>query len=332
MTLRLAVWLTLLISTSAYASVPYSRLQILSRGANISTMFEAGTDLYNDLGAVSADGFKHVRVFVLLESLDDPDYLQRLDRLIAETNQLRLGIVLCMISRTHEWRDDSDVERLWVAGWTLLAERYRASSPDYVFLELANEPHIHDAHRWESAQEHLRQVVRGVMPQHTILLTGSPLSTVWSLPEHVAKDDDVVYSFHLYQPMIITHQGADWLPSLRPYLGLVYPPDAANISRMTNANTAEKLASYKKDGLLTIKHEIDRAIAWRTDKHVPVVCDEFGVYDRAPPATRAAWLGEARNRLEAAKIGWTIWEYKGGFGVSPLFPHAPITQALGLDR
>ena len=56
--------------------------------------------------------------------------------------------------------------------------------------------------------------------------------------------------------------------------------------------------------------------AWRDRYGAPVICNEFGVYRAVSPAEdRAAWLRDVRTALERRQIGWTAWEYAGGFGV-----------------
>lgn len=312
------------IAATCQAEVPVSRLQSMSRGANIATLFDHKADLNLDLQAIAAVGFKHVRVFVYQELLSNPKYLHQLDVLMSETAAQHLPIMLCLHSR-HQW-DEQKSEQDWVTGWTMLAQRYRASSPEQVFIEIANEP---KSPRWEEIQEHLRKMIRAILPKHTLLLTGSPVSTVWVLPTP-APDDNVVYVFHLYQPMVLTHQGADWMPAFKAYQGLVYPPNAKNIRPLMTPETQKALAEYELDGARMMGNEIDHAIAWRTEHHVPIICNEFGVYDKASPTTRAAWLGEARRRLEAAHIGWSVWEWRGGFGVAPATSYSPLAVALGL--
>jgi hypothetical protein len=46
------------------------------------------------------------------------------------------------------------------------------------------------------------------------------------------------------------------------------------------------------------------------------MCDEFGVYRNfSSPEDREAWLTAARSAFEKNLIGWTAWDYQGGFGV-----------------
>ena len=47
-----------------------------------------------------------------------------------------------------------------------------------------------------------------------------------------------------------------------------------------------------------------------------LTCNEFGVYrNAANPEDRARWITDVRTALEKNQIGWTMWDYSGGFGV-----------------
>jgi hypothetical protein len=65
-----------------------------------------------------------------------------------------------------------------------------------------------------------------------------------------------------------------------------------------------------------IDAEIGEAAAWAKKWNVPLTCNEFGVYRKtANPEDRARWLSDVRTALEKNGIGWTMWDYAGGFGV-----------------
>jgi len=69
---------------------------------------------------------------------------------------------------------------------------------------------------------------------------------------------------------------------------------------------------------------------------VPVICAEFGVYRKyADTESRTAWLADVRTSLERHGMGWTMWDYSGGFGVvtkvdSGAVPDELTVRALGL--
>ena len=91
------------------------------------------------------------------------------------------------------------------------------------------------------------------------------------------------------------------------------------VARHADAPRREELAAYGRDFAdgRRIASEIGAASAWGRRYGVAVVATEFGVYDKAPPPARAAWLATLRRDLEAGGIGWTVWEYRGGFGIAP---------------
>jgi endoglucanase len=325
--------LALLLSTTATLAhtVPQDRLDVLSKGVNVNSVFEQKADLKLDLERIRVAGFRHVRVFIEQAWVDRPSYQAKIDRLIAESVGLRLGVILTMISKDHPWTDATNVEPLWASAWKTIATRYRQVSPTYLYFEIANEPSITDGKRWADIQERLRETLRAIVPQHTLLLTGSPTQMVWVLPP-LSSDTDVVYTWHCYQPMIFTVQGADWNdPPYTEYRGLIFPPDPANVQRLLKPSTANNLKQYLDIGKEMPLREVAAGAKWAADNHAAVMADEFGVYRDAPLDSRAAWLRLLRSRLEATHQGWTVWEYQGGFGIAPFVKGSPLLQALGID-
>ena len=75
---------------------------------------------------------------------------------------------------------------------------------------------------------------------------------------------------------------------------------------------------------------------WARAHHVPLTCNEFGVYRNfSSPGDRARWIEDVRGALEANGIGWAMWDYRGGFGVvtkanGTTTPDERILHALGL--
>jgi len=313
------------------STVPPQRLEVLSRGANVTYVYERKGDLSFDLQTLQAVGFRHVRVFVDESDLHQPLYRDKLDRLIHQAVGRQMGIIVCLISKQHPWQDGTDVEPVWTEAWRQLADRYKTISPTYLFFEMANEPSITDGQRWGAIQERLRAMLRSIMPDHTLLLTGSPTSMVWSLPP-LSADENVVYTWHLYQPMAFSHQGADWIPEFKRYRGLQYPPNPDNIRDLTASGTDQRLSQYAAEGATMMPREIAASRQWAETHHAALIVDEFGVYSAAPVASRATWLRQAREQIEAAHEGWTIWEYQGGFGIAPFYPGSPILHALGLEK
>jgi hypothetical protein len=64
--------------------------------------------------------------------------------------------------------------------------------------------------------------------------------------------------------------------------------------------------------------------------------DQIMVFRKvSPPESRAAWLHDMRTVLEKYHIGWTMWDYQGGFSVvnkinGRAVPDQETAKALGL--
>jgi hypothetical protein len=323
------------------AEVPASRLRTLSRGINLIDVFKQNKPLpvlQQDIAEVQRAGFRHVRIFVdpaLVWRSDEPAHLDRVVQALAAAH---LGVILCVQSYGHDFTGEPTIVDRWTQTWIKLAGHYAHSNPEQMFFELVNEPTMPDVDKWAPIQEALRQKVRAIVPQHTLLLTGSPLSTSWALePLPKSSDDNVVYVIHVYQPMIITHQGADWEEDYGTVHGLLYPPNEPNLTiveRRASPKLHEDFETYRRLGRGIIAHEIGPAIAWAQKNHAPVIVTEFGVLSTAGTPTRAAWLRDVRTALEQAGMGWSLWEYNGGFGLKPEMDLGcgPLQQALGLCK
>ena len=86
-----------------------------------------------------------------------------------------------------------------------------------------------------------------------------------------------------------------------------------------------------------IRLQIDAAADWGKTYNVPLLCNEFGVYRRVTDSvSRMNWIRDVRTALEADNIGWTMWDYRGGFGVvwkedgRPAKVDDKVVEALGL--
>lgn len=75
--------------------------------------------------------------------------------------------------------------------------------------------------------------------------------------------------------------------------------------------------NYINDGTINrVRQLIDIAVAFKTQRNVPVFCGELGVYiPNSNNTDRLRWYETVRTYLEQKNISWTMWDYKGGFGL-----------------
>jgi hypothetical protein len=323
-----------------------ARFRRLRRGINLSHWFSQAANYSKthlethttaqDVALIKSMGFAHVRMPIepapLLRETPDPSilnatYLQYVDNAL----DMILGAGLAVVVDIHPsdefkqrmTRDDRNIEafaKFWRAFATHLAKR----SPDSVFLEVINEPMVDDGYRWYGIQQKLIASMRAGAPQHTIIASGHRWSGLYEmLFLEPYADANVIYNFHFYEPFAFTHQGATWAgPNLPFYKNIPYPssPDAVKLLLDTIADEPARynLLRYGEDNWNAgrIDRELGFAAAWAARHRVYITCNEFGAFRRfAKPADRVAWLHDMRTALEKHGIGWTMWDYAGGFAV-----------------
>jgi aryl-phospho-beta-D-glucosidase BglC (GH1 family) len=347
------------------SEVPASRLARLRNGINLSHWFAQSADYSKshleshttaeDIALIKAIGFDHVRLTIEpapLFNAEDPsklkdEYLKYLDNALDIILAHGLAVIVD-IHPSDEFKvklnsNDRQIEA-FATFWQTLAQHLSTRDPERVFLEVINEPMVEDGYRWQGMQGKLITAIRAGAPRHTIIASGHR----WSgLPELLFLipygDRNVIYNFHFYEPFAFTHQGATWAgPTPAFYRNVPYPSNPENISKILDTIHDEaarnNLLRYGEDhwDAKRIDLEIGKAAAWAAKYRVPLTCNEFGTFRNfAPAADRASWIRDMRTALEKYGIGWTMWDYAGGFGVvnkqnGHATPDDQVVKALGL--
>jgi hypothetical protein len=210
-----------------------------------------------------------------------------------------------------------------------------------------NEPEERDPYRWAGVQARAAAAIREVAPKDTIIAAGANWSGISDLlMQEPLEDGNVIYTFHFYEPMQFTHQGASWTgtwPALTR--NIPYPPTddslQNSLAEVPDAHSKYELEHYWLDhwDARRIQMQIDAAAGWGKQNNVPLICNEFGVHRPVAPAdSRMRWIHDVRAALEADNIGWTMWDYRGGFGVvwkedgQPAKIDTAVVEALGLKK
>jgi len=317
--------------------------------------FESWTTA-QDIALIKAMGFDHVRLSVNPEPMFrrrnadriPTEYLAYLDAAIQSILDHGLAIELDLHPESEfkqRLSDDGFVDEL-ADFWRALAQHYADRDPERMVFEVMNEPEMRDRERWYGVETRLVAAIRAGAPRHTIIVAGAR----WSDDDDLLamtpmRDTNLIYNFHFYEPHIFTHQGATWGVNFWHFLrGLPYPSDPANVlpalALVPNPTDSLAVIRYGLDrwNARRIDDEVDQVQHWASHWNVPAICNEFGAFRvAATPHDRAAWIADTRTALERHGIGWTMWDYSGGFGVvtkqNGVATPDPVTlQALGLSR
>jgi aryl-phospho-beta-D-glucosidase BglC (GH1 family) len=355
---------------SAGLQTAFARVQHLKHGVNASEWFAqwpsdysaARTNRYTDTGDIALMarlGFDNVRLSIDPVPLEqyplgkdgfNADFLGRLDTIVdailADGMAVQIDIHPEESYKQQVRTSDAAVDRL-TALWRRLAAHYATRDPEMVFFEIMNEPAVSDRYRWAGIQARVAAAIREVAPKNTIIATGPNYSGIPDLLTlHPLPDGNVIYNFHTYDPMQFTHQGASWAdPWMSQTHDIPYPATEGSmrelLKEVPDARDRASLEGYWLDhwDAHRIRLWIDEAAAWGQANHVPLICNEFGVYrPHADAASRMNWIRDMRTAFEADGIGWTMWDYRGGFGVvwkedgQPAKVDPGVVEALGLKE
>jgi endoglucanase len=312
----------------------------LIRGMNLGNALEAPTEgewgvvlAESDFSRIHEAGFDHVRLPVRFNGHADfappytirPEFLGRVDWAIAEALKNHLAVVVDLHNYEEIMKDPEAHRARFVALWAQIAQHYQRA-PDAVCFELLNEPHDKlTASLWNSILMDALRAVRATNPTRTVILEGVNWASAKNLRDSLSVPDDpnVVASFHMYQPMLFTHQGAPWMGPEYKTLGVQYPgPPATPIVPVASASSVSWVRSWferynrepaasNPSGPSSIAEQLDMAALFAAAHHVPVYMGEFATVDNADVASRAAWTRTTRIEAERRGFGWAYWDDGG---------------------
>jgi len=348
-------------SLGLQANIARTRAEHLRHGINLSEWFAQVYDsrgytkehfqawnTAQDIALIKALGFDHVRLSINPQPMFRPrqadelpaEYLGQLDAAVKMILDANLAVMIDIHPDADfklKLATEGDFTEQFADFWRGLARHYSNLDPNLVFFEILNEPEAKDPYRWYGVESRLAVAIREGAPSHTIIATGARYSDDDDLlsiePLH---DSNVIYTFHFYDPHVFTHQGATWGENYWHFVkALPYPSTPENVQPSIAAipEPAKRLAAarYGMDrwNAARMDEEFDQVSAWARRWNVAVICNEFGVFRKeARPQDRAAWISDVRKSLEKHGIGWTMWDYSGGFGVVTKPSGQPIVDEV----
>ncbi|RCS24040.1 glycosyl hydrolase [Phyllobacterium salinisoli] len=231
-------------------------------------------------------------------------------------------------------------------------------APEQVAFELMNEPVI-DCEpelfaRWPEKLRKLFAAARSSATRLTLVLSGG----CWANADFLARldpkdipDDNIIWTFHSYEPFLLTHQGARWAGDFIRYVtGIPYPPFSIakpqqqaildeirmRIKAQAPPHRRASMLAYLDEQYALIdtpqkRSEIMEAPfktvqAWAKKYDIgpdDIFLGEFGMirqeYDnpyRMPAEWRAAYLHDVTTLSQRYGYAWAVWSLGGAFSIT----------------
>lgn len=257
----------------------------------------------SDLKRIRDAGFDHVRVnFFGLRYMDargmlDENVLRRLDRLLDRASAEGLWVVLDQHDNDSCNSAPASCKKALVAFWRQIAARY-AGSHENVIFEILNEPGWRmDYAGWNETAAAALGEIRAKDPRRIVIVAAlnngdaAAVETL-DLPE---SDRRLIVTAHYYEPMAFTHQGAPWSPEFK---------DVRDRAWGATASRDKVVADFAP------------LACWSKAHDRPIYLGEFGVFDSAPPLSRAAWTRHVARTAESYGWSWAYWQYDHDFSLT----------------
>lgn len=288
--------------------------------------------------AVAAAGFDHVRIPIRFNAhalaaapfTIDEDFFRRVDWAVDQVQRRGMSAIVDLHHYEELMKDPDGHADRFLAIWRQIATRYRGR-PASVIYELLNEPTDKlTAPKWNALLARAISVIRAVDPGRRIIVdsvfwaAGKELAESLALP---AGDSGLIGSFHMYQPILFTHQGMPWMPPEFQTQGIVFPgPPSAPVSPAPGAEKADWVVDWLKrynalpaaenpSGPVAIAEQFQFARVFMDRTKLPVYMGEFGSGDKADHASRVTWTRMVRKAAEERGIGWAYWDDGGSFKI-----------------
>ena len=177
--------------------------------------------------------------------------------------------------------------------WEQISKTF-ASYSDDLWFEVLNEPHTNlKGQLLLQAQFKSVRAIRKENPTRIVILGGEEWSGIRTLETNMMPpDQNIVYTFHYYDPFDFTHQNAPWVGESMSTKKRGWGSEQDHIELEAAIKTAQ---------------EFEKAI------ERPLFVGEFGAYEKVKNKERVKYVDGVRKAMEEADIPWCLWSFSNTF-------------------
>ncbi|GAB2706504.1 glycoside hydrolase family 5 protein [Mucilaginibacter koreensis] len=313
----------------------FKRAQSLNHGISVSALEQTwNAQALNAVVLTAADyallkqlGFKNIRLPVAFRYFEEQQIPidTVADRIEKVWQQCRKYGFKLVIDYHYGKLDDnnylSETPKI-IAVWQYLAQKYQGKYEDDLFFELYNEPPHMNEQVWKDAAYNISNAIRAIDKQRTLLIGASNFNSIYELSRFVRlADENIIYTFHFYEPFFFTHQGAAWVGNQVATIGVPFPYNEEKFPALNPAakNTwgETNYYQYRRDGnAQSVKDKLQIVKAWGNKYAVPLLCTEYGVYNQyADLDSRCRYIKAVRQSLKQLNIPGMLWDYNTNFSL-----------------
>jgi aryl-phospho-beta-D-glucosidase BglC (GH1 family) len=280
-----------------------------------------------DIKKIASWKMDHVRLPIDYPVIEDEAGYAVIDRLIEWCKKYNLNVILDLHKAPgYSFSDniisdqkeiplfaDEAMQKRFISIWETFAHRY-INERDNVIFELLNEITNPHGESWNIIARKAISAIQAIDPNRYIILGGPFFNSVAGLYKLELWDDEhIIYTFHFYDPFVLTHQRARWMLFKDTGINQPYPGEVAGMDILEKlypeqANIHRANKTLNKDYLL---EKLTPALDFMKQTGKRLYCGEYGVIDNADINSRVNWLSDMKELFDEYKIGRACWTYKG---------------------
>ncbi len=287
----------------------------------------------DDFKTIAGWGLDHVRVPVDYDLVEDkegntlPDGYKYIDNAITWCQENNLNMILDL-HKTFGFSfddgegedgffDNPDYQERFYKLWEMFATKYGKYS-DMLAFELLNEVTKKEyMDKWNEIADTCIKRIRKIAPNVYILVGGYYNNSIESLPAlRPPVDDHIIYTFHCYEPLIFTHQGAYWAPGMDTSFRLSLDSTYGDMNEDSKKQLSQVTVGFagfdpnEKFGPEYFEKLFSEAVGVAEERDVPLYCGEYGVINLADAGESLAWYKIINAAFRKHGIGRAAWNFR----------------------
>ena len=310
----------------------------------------------NDIAIAKAAGFDHVKVLLTADEFirDTGLNMPNMSFVDEVVNMVLASGLPCVVDlhpegkfKTHYLGTDTGFVKM--LGFYREFSRYLAErwTPQQVAFQLMTEPFANKEGDWNRLNTKMVEVVRSVMPDHTLIVSGDRAGNIYAMTAMTpANDNNIYYSFTTYEPyrfgfntIFDAWRGSDGVWKDISFMPWPSSPEivAGRMEEMLSKVKEENKPKAKADLVeygkgrfnsqwLRLRARNVREWNDANGGNLHILVAEFGCIDhiqaRKPgaslgmrPEERTRFVRELRQSFEEVGIGWEYWSFNEYFTV-----------------
>ena len=285
-----------------------------------------------DLEQIAAWGFDHVRLPIDYEIFEDnagkekKEGYEFVTKVVEWSHKYNMDIILDLHKAYgYDFNDagnevknnlftDEELQKRFVSLWESITMRF--GGYEHVALELLNEVvEEENVDLWNALIEKTVTAMRRISTTVPIIYGGIQWNSAKTLKFLEApKDQNIILTFHFYEPLLFTHQKAHWVATIDKEKIVSYPDTMEYYKDMSNTLGCQGQpvvqAKATTMGAEFIREMIEEAVDAAAKHGSRLYCGEFGVIDKAPEEDTLRWFIDVNEVFKEYNIGCAVWTYK----------------------